>query len=60
MTAEQFNEYFMVYNAETKGGSSGSGIISQNGREVCMTIPRWCIIVYCLAVGARSAPFTNF
>ena len=56
ITAEQFNEDFMAYNAETKGGSSGSGIISQNGREVCMTIPRWCIIV--LLFGCRCSVCT--
>jgi hypothetical protein len=34
MSPRQFEKTFIAYNAETEGGSSGSGIISKSGREV--------------------------
>jgi hypothetical protein len=34
ISPERFHKTFIAYDAETESGSSGSGIISKNGREV--------------------------
>ena len=51
LTAEDMEGKFMAYKVFTEGGSSGSPILSQGGKEVC-----YCRISFCRLYVYISSP----
>jgi hypothetical protein len=55
ITPEQFGQLYIAYDAETESGSSGSGIISQSGREVQIVVHFSLLCVFIQVLGLHHS-----